>query len=154
MEIRSYSTADAPALLKLFKGTILSVNLGDYTQEQCGIWANSFSSIESLDSRLKNSFAVAAEVDGVLAGFGNLNSEREIDLLYTHKNYQARGIGSAILKKLESVACLKGYEELTTEASMTAVNFFLSKGYVEVKKQNKRVRGMEFINFIMTKKLQ
>ncbi|MEH7441202.1 GNAT family N-acetyltransferase [Bacillus sp. JJ1122] len=151
MEIRSYATADAPAILKLFRETILSVNHGDYTQEQCEIWANSFSSIESLDSRLRNSFAVTAEVDWVVAGFGNLNSQREIDLLYTHKNYQARGIGSAILRKLESVACLKGYEELTTEASITALDFFLSKGYVEVKMQNKRVGGIEFINFIMKK---
>ncbi|MEH7884165.1 GNAT family N-acetyltransferase [Bacillus sp. JJ1609] len=151
MEIRSYATADAPAILELFRGTILTVNLGDYTKEQCEVWANSFSSIDILDSRLKNSFAVVAELDGVVAGFGSLNHQREIDLLYTHKNYQGRGIGSAILKRLESVACLKGYEELTTEASITAKGFFNSKEYMTELKNNKKVNGIEFVNFIMKK---
>jgi len=153
MEIRSYATADAPAMLELFRKTILSINLGDYTQEQCEVWANSLSSIENLDSKLKNSFAVVAEVGGILAGFGSLNDQREIDLLYTHKNFQGRGIGSAILKRLESVACLKGYEELTAEASITAKSFFRSKGYMTERKNNKKVKGIEFVNFIMKKKL-
>ncbi|MGA9227204.1 MAG: GNAT family N-acetyltransferase [Mesobacillus sp.] len=153
MDIRSYETADAPGILELFRETILSVNLGDYTKEQCEVWANSLSSIEILDSRLKNSFAVVAELEGVMAGFGSLNYQREIDLLYTHKNYQGRGIGSAILKRLESVACLKGYEDLTTEASITAKSFFHSKEYMTEQKNNKKVNGIVFVNFIMKKKL-
>jgi putative acetyltransferase len=153
MEIRSYATADAPAILELFRETILSVNLGDYTKEQCEVWANSLSSIEILDSRLKNSFAVVAVLDGVVAGFGSLNHQREIDLLYTHKDYQGGGIGSEVLKSLESVACLKGYDELTTEASITAKSFFHSKEYMTALKNNKKVNGTEFVNFIMKKKL-
>lgn len=153
MEIRSYTAADAPAILELFRETILTVNMGDYTQRQCEVWANSFSSIEVLNVRLNISFTVVAELDGDVVGFGNLNDQGEIDLLYTHKNFQGRGIGSALLKELESAAFLKKYEELSAEASITAMGFFLSKGYVEVKKQNKRVRGTDFINFIMKKRL-
>lgn len=153
MEIRSYTAADAPAILELFRETILTVNMGDYTQRQCEVWANSFSNIEVLNVRLNISFTVVAELDGDVVGFGNLNDQGEIDLLYTHKNFQGRGIGSALLKELESAAFFKKYEELSTEASITAMGFFLSKGYVEVKKQKKRVRGTDFINFIMKKRL-
>lgn len=153
MEIRSYTAADAPAILELFRGTILTVNMEDYTQKQCEVWANSFSSIEDLHFRLTASFTVIAEQNGQVIGFGNLNDQREIDLLYTHKNFQGRGMGSALLKELESAAYLKKYEELSTEASITARDFFLSKGYFQVEEQNKCVRGTEFINFIMKKRL-
>lgn len=153
MDIRSYTAADTPAILELFRETILTVNRGDYTQKQCEVWANSFSSIVDLHFRLTASFTVVAEQNGEIIGFGNVNKRREIDLLYTHRNFQGRGIGSALLKELESAAYIKSYEELSTEASMTARGFFLSKGYLEVKMQNKCVRGTEFINFIMKKKL-
>jgi putative acetyltransferase len=153
VKIRSYTAADAPAILELFRGTILTVNMGDYTKKQCEVWANSFTSIEDLHFRLTASFTVIAEQNGEVIGFGNVNDRREIDFLYTHKNFQGKGIGSALLEELESAAYIKRYEELSTEASITARDFFLSKGYLEVKMQNKWVRGTEFINFIMKKRL-
>jgi putative acetyltransferase len=153
MEIRRLEEGDIEAIWRLFKDTILSVNIRDYSKEQCEVWSHSFSNIEDMSRRLENCVTVAADLDGEIVGFGSLNDQRQIDLLYTHKNFQGRGIGSALLQELESVAYFKRYEELSTEASITARDFFLSKGYQEVRKQIKRVRGSEFINFIMKKKL-
>lgn len=153
MKIRLYEIEDTLAIRQLCKETILSVNLNDYTTEQCEVWADSFSNMEKLERRLGESLTYVCELDGEVAGVGNLNEAREIDLLYTHKNFQGKGVGTAILKKLEEAAHHREYPELSTEASLTARGFFLSNGYKEVQEQKKMVRGMVFINFIMKKNL-
>jgi putative acetyltransferase len=153
MDIRRFDVRDSAAVLQLFKGTILSVNLGDYTKEQCEVWANSFSDIEVLKVRLEKSLTYIAEFDGKIVGFGNVNGFGEIDLLYVHKNFQGRGIASAILRKLETDAKSYGFAELATEASITARPFFESIGYQVEVVQIKIVREFEFINFRMNKGL-
>lgn len=153
MKIRLYEKEDTLSISSLSMETILSVNAKDYTMEQCEVWADSFSNIEKLERRLGNSLTYVCELDGQLAGVGNMTEAREIDLLYTHKDFQGRGVGTAIIKKLEEAARHREYLELATEASLTARDFFLSNGYKEVKEQKKMLRGMEFINFIMKKNL-
>jgi putative acetyltransferase len=153
VKIRLYEKEDTPAILHLCKETILSVNLKDYTMEQCEIWADSFSNIGKLEGRLGDSLVYVCELDGQLAGFGSLTEAMEIDFLYTHKNFQGKGVGTAILTELEDAARHRNDPELSTEASLTARGFFLSSGYTEVKEQKKIVRGTEFINYIMRKSL-
>jgi putative acetyltransferase len=154
MKIRTYKTEDARAIWELFRDTIRSVNRKDYTEVQCETWANSFSSIEVLKSRLENSYSIVALLDERLVGFGTLNDANEVDLLYSHRDFQRKGIGSEILDQLETYANSRGYEELTAEASMTALGFFQSKGYLLEKKQCKHVNGVEFINFLVKKSLK
>jgi putative acetyltransferase len=153
MDIRRFDARDSAAVLPLLKETIFSVNLRDYTKEQCEVWANSFSDIEALKERLEKSLTYIAEFDGRIVGFGNVNGFGEIDLLYVHKNFQRRGIASALLTKLEAEAKSYGLVELTTEASITARPFFESKGYQVEAEQIKIVRECEFINFRMKKGL-
>jgi len=152
MEIRKYQETDSEEILQLFKETIFTINKEDYSQEQLGIWANSFRK-EELNYRLENSLTFVAVTDGKIVGFGNLNEQAVIDLLYTHKDFQGQGIASKILNKLESEAKLKGFNETYTEASITAKPFFEAKGYEVERKQEKPVKETIFINFIMRKKL-
>jgi putative acetyltransferase len=154
MKIRTYKTEDASAIWEMFKDTIRSVNRKDYTEVQCVTWANSFSSIEVLKKRLENSYSIVALLDEVVVGFGTLNDANEVDLLYSHRDFQRKGIGSAIVDQLETYAYLRGYQELSAEASMTALEFFQSKGYLLEKKQCKKVNEVEFINYIVKKKLK
>ena len=152
MELRKYDETDADQVLQLFKETIFTINKKDYSQEQLEVWANSFSK-EELNCRLKNSHTHVAVMDGKAIGFGNLNEKAVIDLLFTHKDFQGQGVGSAILNRLESEAIMSGFNETYTEASITAKPFFQAKGYEVVKKQEKLVKETIFINFIMRKKL-
>lgn len=126
MDIRRFNVRDSAAVLQLFKETILSINLRDYTKKQCEVWANSFSDIEALKERLEKSLTYIAEFDGKIVGFGNVNGFGVIDLLYVHKNFQGRGIAFSLLRELETDARLDGFAELTTEASITARPFFES----------------------------
>ncbi|WP_425287844.1 GNAT family N-acetyltransferase [Oceanobacillus limi] len=76
-----------------------------------------------------------------------------MDLLFTHKNFQGKGIATKLLQSLERTARTKGMTPITTEASITAKPFFLAKGFDVVRKQNKCYQGIEFVNFVMAKTL-
>ena len=92
-----------------------------------------------------------AEEDDVLLGFASLDVEGGlIDHLYVHKDYQRRGIASALCDQLESWAISS---VLSTEASLTAVRFFSARGYQLVRRQQVVRRGVMLANIIMKKSL-
>ncbi|WP_179298583.1 GNAT family N-acetyltransferase [Evansella halocellulosilytica] len=153
MLIRQYEKKDTEQIVNLFRETILTVNYGDYTEKQVEVWANTNSSIEAWEKRLENSITYVGVIDKQVVGFGNYTKNGEIDLFFTHKDYQRQGVGAQLLDCLENSAKSKGDTEILTEASITAKPFFESKGYQVLDKQKKNLKNTEFINFIMKKKL-
>lgn len=153
MEIRRYEKEDTVEIMTLFKKTIISINLKDYTKEQVSVWANGISGEEAWMKRLGDSTTYVVSANQIIVGFGNLTEKGEIDLLYTHKDYQRQGIGRMLIVQLEKDARLNGILEVFTEASITAKPFFEAKGYEVYEKQSKRFNQIEFINFIMKKRL-
>ncbi|WP_158595164.1 GNAT family N-acetyltransferase [Oceanobacillus piezotolerans] len=154
MLIRRFDIKDAKQILKLFRETVLTVNLGDYSEKQVEVWANSTTNAEALGKRLEESFTYVAVIDKQIVGFVNLNNKGEVDLLYIHKNYQRQGIATKLLAQIEKVAKSKGLSEMFTEASITAKPFFELQGYKVLKKQTKNLKGTDFINFIMKKNIR
>ena len=73
--------------------------------------------------------AVAAEIDGVLVGFGLLNVRSTIELLYVAPSARFRGVSKSLLASLESEAVAVGIRELTLESSLTALPFYSRQGY-------------------------
>ncbi|OZM58395.1 hypothetical protein CIB95_02160 [Lottiidibacillus patelloidae] len=154
MLIRKFDKEDTKHIMNLFRETILTVNLGDYSPKQVEVWANSNSNIVDWEMRLKNSVTYIAEVEPkLIVGFGNYNADSEIDLFYVHKDFQRKGIGSALLNQLEIGAKADGIKEIFTEASITAKPFFESRGYEVLKKQTKHFNGADFVNYMMKKTL-
>ncbi|WP_183041096.1 GNAT family N-acetyltransferase [Salipaludibacillus neizhouensis] len=121
--------------------------------QQLEVWGNSTLSLQEWETRLESSFTFVAVDGGEIRGFGNLTCTGEIDLLYTHKDYQRKGIAANLLTQLETTAKSKGFIGIDTEASITAKPFFESKGYQVIKKQNKCIKDMFFLNFVMRKTL-
>ncbi|MCA1055822.1 GNAT family N-acetyltransferase [Rossellomorea aquimaris] len=154
MIVRDFLRQDALPALRLFKETIRQVNLGDYSEGQVEVWSNSFGRFEEWEGRLERHRTIVAEDEGGLTGFVSLDREGVVDLLYVHKDYQRRGIASRLLDRAERYAASINIHELYTEASLTARPFFEKHGYKIVRKQTKQVKGVDFINFIMCKKLK
>ena len=145
MEIRLYRTEDLPQMAELFRETILTVNLGDYTAEQCGAWAGRWRRILSRDEEFRQTYTLVAEENGQLLGFGNISAEGYLDLLYVHKNWQGRGIATALCDRLE--AHVSG--EITVDASITAKPFFEKRGYVTLRENSVAVDGVTMRNYTM-----
>lgn len=148
MIIRRYETSDCKELTELFYNTVHSVNIKDYTEEQLNVWATGSVDLEKWNKSLLSHFSVVAVEDGIIVGFGDVDSTGYLDRLYVHKDYQNQGIATAICDKLEYNFEV---EKITTHASITAKPFFEKRGYKVIKKQTVERNGVLLHNYIMEK---
>jgi len=148
MQLREYQPSDCGQLAELFYQTVHNVNSRDYTTAQLNAWATGTVDMQKWNrSFLQNKTIVAVE-DGRIVGFGDMDETGYLDMLYIHKDYQGRGIATAICDKLEQFANGKG---ITTHASITAKPFFLQRGYRVVREQKVFRCGIALTNYIMEK---
>lgn len=92
-----------------------------------------------------------AEVNGVIAGFGDMDQDGYLDRLYVHKDYQRKGIATSIVNALEQQAVSAGISRFITHASITAKPFFIQRGYCVVRKNTVIRNTVELIQFTMEK---
>lgn len=152
MRVRPYIDADLPALLTLFRDTVQTVNLGDYTQAQVDTWAVSALDTERWAANLRARHTrVCVDDDGQLLGFADLEPDGHLDHLYVHKDHQHRGIGTLLLTAVEDIARHENILVLHTEASLTARPFFEAHGFTLLAEQIVWTRGVAFVNFRMQK---
>ena len=73
-----------------------------------------------------------------------------VDRLYVHKDFQSRGIATALCDALEGALSVP---LVYTDASITAKPFFLGRGYRLVREQRVERHGVALTNFRMEKLL-
>ena len=148
MIIRKYETKDCPALAELFYDTVHSVNAKDYSEEQRNAWATGEIDFDKWNTSFLSHFTVVAVENNTIVGFGDIDRDGYLDRLYVHKDYQRKGIASAICNCLEK-ACPS--DKITTHASITAKPFFLNRGFDVLKEQQVIRNGIALTNYAMEK---
>lgn len=148
MYLREYRSLDCKYLAELFYQTVHSVNAKDYTLEQLNAWASGdFDLTEWNESFLKNYTVIAVE-NNQIVGFGDIDEFGYLNRLFVHKDYQNRGIASAICDKLEQAVSVK---KIVTHASITAKSFFEKRGYNAINEQFVVRKGIPLKNFVLEK---
>lgn len=152
MVLRRYRTSDCKRMAKLFYETVHSVNAADYTEEQLDAWATGNVDLAAWDKSFLEHFTIVAEEPGddgkKIVGFGDIDSTGYLDRLYVQKDYQRRGIASAICDELENAV---DAARITTHASITARPFFLKRGYCVVREHQVERGGILLTNYVMEK---
>ncbi len=149
MDIRAYRPQDCRQILKLFYHTVHSVNAADYSPEQLAVWATGEEDPAVWNASLTAHMTLVAVEGDLILGFGDMDVEAGyLDRLYVHKDYQGRGVATALCRRLEA-AVPSGH--ITTHASITARPFFLARGYRVVRQQQVQRRGIWLTNFVMEK---
>lgn len=195
MYLRKYTPSDCAALAALFYETIHTVNARNYPQEQLDAWAdghvdldawnesflahNTYVAVQEcvdaddIDSRASDSTDTApgktggSPANALIIGFGDMDDTGYLDRLYVHKDYQGRGVATAICDRLEEDFCLsrgrllqnsavqkRKNDTFTTHASITARPFFEKRGYTVVKAQQVVRKGISIRNYIMRKRIE
>ena len=195
MYLRKYTPSDCAALAALFYETIHTVNARNYPQEQLDAWAdghvdldawnesflahNTYVAVQEcvgaddIDSRASDSTDTApgktggSPANALIIGFGDMDDTGYLDRLYVHKDYQGRGVATAICDRLEEDFCLsrgrllqnsavqkRKNDTFTTHASITARPFFEKRGYTVVKAQQVVRKGISIRNYIMRKHIE
>ena len=145
-----YRAGEAAALARLFYGTVHTVCLGDYTQEQVDAWADGGVDVAAWDRSFLLHDTLVARMGGEIAGFADLDGDY-LDRLYVHKDCQRQGVAQALTAALEELAAQRGVKRLTTHASITARPFFEKRGWQVVKAQQVERKGVLLTNFVMKK---
>ncbi len=155
MLLRPFQLEDAAAVYQLFYETVHSVNLKDYSPAEVEAWVPSAEpDLYKWGQRFLQQDTLIAEINGQMAGFGNLDEEGlNIDMVYTHKDFQGQGVASALVRSLENQVREKGGSSITLAASITARPFFERRGYGHVRDNQVERRGVVLRNFIMRKVL-
>ncbi len=147
MHIRQYTTADCEDLINLFYNTVHTVNAKDYTIEQLNVWARKNMDIDEWNKSFEQHFSLVAVADGIIVGFGDIDDTGYLDRLYVHKDYQRRGVATALCDRLEKYS----NNNTVTHASITAIPFFEHRGYTVIKVQQVERQGIMLTNFVMQK---
>lgn len=148
MMLRPYRKEDCEQTARLFYETVHAVNAKDYAPRQLAAWAPAVPQPEAWHASFCGHYALVAEENGAVVGFGDIDGTGYLDRLYVHKDYQGQGIASAICDELERFTAGKTF---TTHASITAKLFFQHRGYHVVRKQEVIRRGVALTNFVMEK---
>lgn len=123
MKLRAYKPDDCLTLAELFYQTVHTVNAKDYTVQQLAVWATGQVDLEAWDQSFLEHTTVIAEANGTVLGFGDMDNTGYLDRLYVHRDFQNKGVATAILAALEQKALLAEICHFVTYASITAKPF-------------------------------
>ncbi|MCM1039915.1 MAG: GNAT family N-acetyltransferase [Ruminococcus sp.] len=147
MIVRKYQPCDCKEITELFYNTIHTVNAKDYTEEQLNAWTTGNVDIEQWNRSLQEHFSLVAVEAKIIVGFGDIDLTGYLDRLYVHKDFQRKGIATALCEELErAVSC-----KITTHASITARPFFENRDYIVITEQQVVRQNILLTNFIMKK---
>lgn len=149
--IREYIQFDCMELTELFYNTVHTVNAKDYTKEQLNVWATGKVDLEKWNQSLQEHYTLIAIENDRIVGFGDIDKTGYLDRLYIHKDYQRKGIATALCDKLEQVSNIT---KIITHASITAKGFFEKRGYQTIKEQQVKRQGIILVNYVMEKKIE
>lgn len=136
--------------MALKRDTITRINSCDYSPNQIKAWLPD-AAIAQWHERLDSRFVVVAEADGQVVGFGDVGSDGHIDQFYGHADHQRQTIGRALLAALVAQAVRLKIDHPCSQVSITASTFFAAQGFKVERQQIVVVRGVEFVNFRMSR---
>lgn len=131
--VRPAQPADAPAMSAVLIASITQLCTADHQDNPDAIeaWTRN-KSPEAVARGLAspNLRFFVAEVDGVVAAVGALNTPSEVGLNYVDPAFRLRGVSRALLTALEREMAAQGTTEASLKSTATARQFYLSAGWV------------------------
>ena len=143
--VRPAVPADAHAIFTVHMAAIQELGASHYSPAQLGAWRGDRSAASYVTPIANGSVVVAEDVTSVV-GFGQLNARHAlVEAVYVLPTHTRCGIGRRILATLEHRAASVGLAELTLDASLNAVAFYVARGYVPVEPDEHELRPGVFL---------
>ena len=150
--IRSARIEDAQSIAQVHVASVKAINTSLYTPEELESWSKP-RPIANYEELIRSREFLVAETENGIVGFVVLNqSSSVIEAVYVSPAATGRGIGMALMSKLEERAASLGLKQLQLNASLNAVPFYRKAGYVgEVQQKYKLQTGVEIASVPMSK---
>ncbi|VXC27595.1 GNAT family N-acetyltransferase [Massilia sp. 9I] len=151
---RKALVADIPELWALRTRAVRASCASHYAQDIIDMWCAA-APPEKMAALLEAGGGLLMEEAGQALGFAVLNLETgELDAAFVDPAQQGRGIARRLLASLDALALEHGFQRLFLSASLNAVPFYESAGYVEVRRETYPHRsGIQLESVFMEKTL-
>ena len=149
--LRPYLPQDAPMLAEIMRASVEELTEDDYTPAQQEAWASSADDLEAFAARLAKHLTLIATMEGSPVGFISLDAPTEIGLFYVHPAVAGQGVGKMLCDAVEKLSTARGVSHLSVDASDTAREFFVQRGY-EPQQRNSVSVGNEWLSNTTMKK--
>jgi putative acetyltransferase len=130
--IREMRPEDARRYLEIHHAAVRGLAVRDYPSSVIEVWARSITdhAIERFLANRDGEVRLVAEVDGELLGIGAIVvSNSELRACYVAPSAARRGVGTALVAKIEEIARQHRLDHLVLESSITAEPFYSALGY-------------------------
>jgi putative acetyltransferase len=154
IKIEPYTPDRANEIADLYHASVHAIDENIYTKVEQEAWAPTSPNYKVWVNRLNIKKPFLATIDGVAAGFIELEDNGHIDCAYTHPKYQGLGVMSTLCAYIEDIAMQKSLKKLWVEASKVAKPFFEAKGFVMTKENNVTRNNVILTNYTMEKILE
>jgi putative acetyltransferase len=151
--LRPFLPADVAVLAEIFRASIEGLTEEDYNPSQQEAWAAVADNEQAFTARLGKQLTLISTLEGSPVGFASLQDNKIIDMLYVHPAVVGQGIGTMLYDALEKLASARGASELTVDASDSAREFFLRRGFQPYRRNTISVGNEWIANTTMKKTL-
>ncbi|MBV1790182.1 GNAT family N-acetyltransferase [Marinobacterium sp. D7] len=153
IKIRPYKPLDAWRVTDIFYNSVHAIDERFYSLQEINAWAQLPVDYLGWRQRLDAHCVHVAEIDGEVVGFAAMEPDGYIDWIYTHSDFQRRGVAAALYTFLERQSLDRGLTCLTVHASHVAKPFFEQRGFVSLRENRVERNGVVLSNWVMEKAL-
>ena len=142
MQLRRATPADAAAILRVHRDSILTLGIQTYSLAEVESWAVGLVAERYVEAMSVGgeTFFIAVAFDGNLAGFCSFKDD-EVKGLYVAPNWARRGVGSALLRQAEATISAGGHRLIRMVASLSGQAFYEHHGYRVLERREWKSRG-------------
>jgi putative acetyltransferase len=127
--LRPMLPSDGPMLAEIFRASIEILAEEDYSEDQREAWAG-VADGPGFAKRLEGALTLVASLEGEPVGFASLEGADKIGMLYVAPDHARQGIATLLCDALRKLATARGAAKLVVDASDTARDFFMVRGFV------------------------
>jgi putative acetyltransferase len=153
LEIRRYKPGEEAAVWAVYFAATRESIARDYHPDLIARWAPEHCDMNDWADRLEQKQPFVAIINQELVGMAEVERNGFIDYFYVHPTWQGKGIGNALLARLECEAAKAGASVVFADVSITAKSFFLSRGFCITEAKSNVILGHPAPNFRMQKRL-
>ena len=129
IKIRRFKKSDAEAINRLLMRVFSKYNAKEVSQKGMEFFRDKYSKKNIQDMWGKNDYVLVVEKDTRLIGIGRAKKDGWISHLYIIGNHMRKGVGQALMKKMESWFRRNNIKYSKLNSSLFALEFYKRLGY-------------------------
>jgi putative acetyltransferase len=152
VSLRPYRHEDAAVLTELYARSVRHYGPRAYSPAQVAVWA-AMADVGRTAARCTDGrhVRVAQDAAGQVLGFGDLEADGHLDMLYIAPEAEGLRVGSLLYAALEQHARTLGLSRIFVEASELAKPLFERRGFATQGRNDMELEGVAIHNYRMEK---